>query len=214
MTEPEAIGLELLNIRGTEKSLRQLNEQIAGMHSSGREFEFTTILTQWGTLQNQFGAYKCALQRHGFTYIGDGMVTSTMDVLNHLTAIQAKVLALMGWVDGRFDDTEAEYFQKIISASPGDDELKVELSKLMEVAPEKEDVLQAVAIARPEIAAAAIKNAFVLANKDGDLHDTEMALLRELGQAAGVRTDRFEDFFRMLNSHLSAIVIERDLFGT
>jgi uncharacterized membrane protein YebE (DUF533 family) len=135
-------------------------------------------------------------------------------MLNDLTVLQAKVLALVGWVDGRFDESERIVFRDVLEASPGDDDLKIELFRMTESPPEKEDVFEVVAAAPREIAAASIKNAFVLAKADGHLDDAEMALLFELGQAAGVEEDRLNDFRRMLEIHMDSLELERDLFGT
>ena len=135
-------------------------------------------------------------------------------MLSDLTVLQAKVLALVGWVDGRFDDSEQIVFRDVIEVGPGDDDLRIELFRMTGSAPDKDDVLKSVAAAPREIAAAVLKNAFVLANADGHLHDAEMALLFELGQAAGVDADRLCDFRRMLEIHLDSLEIERDLFGT
>ena len=135
-------------------------------------------------------------------------------MLSDMTVLQAKILTLVGWVDGRFDESERIVLRDVLELSPGDDALKEDLFRMVETPPDKENVLQTVAMAPPEIVAAAIKNAYVLAKADGHLHDAEMALLLELAVAAGVAPDRVEDFRRMLNIHLSALELERDLFGT
>lgn len=135
-------------------------------------------------------------------------------MLSDLTILQAKVLALVRWVDCQFDDAEKIVFRDVLEASPGDEDLKIELFRMTEFKPDKGDVIDTVASAPPEIAAAAIKNAYVLAKSDGHVHDAEMALLFELGQASGVATDRLDDFLRMLEIHLECLELERDLFGS
>lgn len=135
-------------------------------------------------------------------------------MLNDMTVLQAKILILVGWVDGRFDESERTVLRDVLEVSPGDDALKEDLFRMVETPPDKENVFQMVAVAPREIVAAAIKNAYVLAKADGHLHDAEMALLFEFAVAAGVAQDRVEDFHRMLNIHLSALELERDLFGT
>lgn len=135
-------------------------------------------------------------------------------MLSDLTELQAKVLALVGWADGRFDESERTVLRDVLEASPGDDALKADLFRMVEAPPEKDAVLKIVAGAPREMAAAAIKNAFVLAKADGHLHDAEMALLLELGHAAGVSPERSDDFRRMLETHLATLELERDLFGT
>ena len=131
-----------------------------------------------------------------------------------MTALQAQMLALVGWVDGRFDESERMVFRDVLEASPADDTLKEDLLRMGDTPPNKEDVLESIAEAPREIVAAAIKNAYVLAKADGYANDGEMALIFEFAVAAGVAPERTEDFHRMLNIHLSALKIERDLFGT
>ena len=130
------------------------------------------------------------------------------------TIMQAKILALVAWADGEFDDAERAVFGDVLDVSYGADSLKCELLQMVDKAPERDDVLQTVATEPGEIVAAAIKNAFVLAKADGHLHDAEMALLVDLGRAAGVGVDRSDDFRRMLELYESSLELERDLFGT
>ena len=135
-------------------------------------------------------------------------------MLSDMTVLQAQILALVGWVDGWFAESEQTVFRDVLEVSPGDDALKEDLFRMVETPPEKENVFQTVGTAPREIVAAAIKNAYVLAKADGHLHDAEMVLLFELAMAAGVAPDRVGDFHRMLNIHMSALELERDLFGT
>lgn len=135
-------------------------------------------------------------------------------MLSDLTVLQAKVLALVGWADGRFDEAEQTIFRDVLEVSPGDDALKIELFELTEVAPNKDDVLQTVISAPREFAAAAIKNAFMLAKADGNVEAAELELLFELSRAAGVPEDRFADFCKMLEAHMTSVELERQLFGT
>ncbi len=131
-----------------------------------------------------------------------------------MTVLQAKMLALVGWVDGRFDENERTVLHDVLKVSPADDSLKEDLFRLADTPPDKDSVLATVATAPREIVAAAIKNAYVLAEADGYLDNAEMDLLFEFAVAAGVAPDRVDDFQRMLNIHLSALELERDLFGT
>ncbi len=135
-------------------------------------------------------------------------------MLSDMTVLQAQILALVGWVDGRFDENERTVLRDVLELSPGNDALKEDLFRMVDTPPDKKDVFQTVTKAPREIVSAAIKNAYVLAKADGHLHDAEMALLFELAVTAGVAPDQAENFHRMLNTHLSALELERDLFGT
>lgn len=81
--------------------------------------------------------------------------------------LQAKILLLLGWVDGELDGPEGKASRQLVDETGEREALKVELRKMGAELPDKEVVLADVAAAPAEIARAAIRSGFALSKADG-----------------------------------------------
>lgn len=101
------------------------------------------------------------------------------------TELQVKILSLLGWVDGEFDELEGAASRRLLEGTMTRDETRAELKEMRAEPPVKEDVLAAVASAPVDVARAAILSGLELAKADGHLHEGELGILLELSSAAG-----------------------------
>jgi tellurite resistance protein len=123
-------------------------------------------------------------------------------------ALEVQVLALLGWVDGKFDDAEHEASRRLLEGTLEEKELFAELDKMGSTLPARADVVAAVEAAPPEVARAAIKSGFLLARADGYLHEGEFAILLELAAAAGIPQADLNRIAQMDNLHQEFIALE------
>lgn len=109
---------------------------------------------------------------------------SDMAMSNQQTILQVKILSLLGWVDGTFEEAEGAASRRLLEGTMARDALNVELKKMGDQIPVKEEVLADIAAAPTQVARAAILSGLELAKGDGYLHEREFGILLELAAAA------------------------------
>ena len=100
------------------------------------------------------------------------------------TILQVKILALLGWVDGNFDESEGAASSRLLEGTMARDAVHAAVERMGERLPVKEEVLAEVAEASADVARAAILSGLELAKGDGYLHEREFGILLELAAAA------------------------------
>jgi tellurite resistance protein len=125
------------------------------------------------------------------------------------TVLQIKVLSLLGWVDGKFDETEHDASREILMGTLEGEALAAELKKMGATLPTKAEVLAEIAAAPADQARAAIKSGFELARADGYLHHGEFAMLLELSRAAGLSEAELNRLGEMRNLHQAFLELEK-----
>ena len=125
------------------------------------------------------------------------------------TVLQVKVLSLLGWVDGKFDDAEHDASRELLQGTMEGAAFQAELKKMGDKLPIRAEVLAAVKEAPSDVARFAVKSGFSLARADGYLHDGEFATLLDLAQAAGLPEAELERIGKIENLHQAFMELEK-----
>lgn len=125
------------------------------------------------------------------------------------TVLQVKVLSLLGWVDGEFDKSEDDASRQLLEGTMARESLRVELKKMGQQVPVKEEVLAEIKAAPMDVARAAIKSGMELVKADGYLHEGELAILLELSAAAGFPEEELDRIRELKGSDQAYIELEK-----
>lgn len=133
-------------------------------------------------------------------------------MIQDLIEYEVKVLALMAWADGTFDDEEKATFLNFLEGSPGSDAFKADMQRYLAEPPDEEDVLNGIKALPSVVVPEVLKLAYIIALANEHLHPREEELLERLALESGLPEDNLPQFREMLDLYRQSWEIEQELF--
>lgn len=122
--------------------------------------------------------------------------------------LQAYVLSLVVWADGKITKEERELFSIFLSSFPESDVQITEYIKLLDHPPKENIVIEMMRDAPLSIAISVLKMAHILAHADGAFDESEKLLMSRLISACGIEESNILRFYELLDLSTQAHKIE------
>lgn len=133
-------------------------------------------------------------------------------MIDKFIKIQAKVLSLIAWSNGKFDSKEQEFYMSFLNSMETNVQILDEIKDYIAKSPDKADVLNTLKAIPIELALATVKNAYVMAKIDNDISKDEKNILIEIGRTLNLSGENVDKYFTMLEKYYQSFQIEKEIF--
>ena len=129
-----------------------------------------------------------------------------------LLKLNALVISAIAWADEVIKPSEQEFYRLVLEAIPGSEQVKSLLNNYLENPPKEKEVLDELKKAPKELGIVAIKNGYLMAISDNELHEKEKQLIERFAVAMGIENENLHKFHDMLLKYHASYEIEKELF--